>query len=264
MIETLGVRSYVSYIRYSSIIENKPSRGYLTCCRSSSGSLTAISTSVGGPRTRTNSPFVDCPCALVSTSFVGATCVPLGEFCLGPRRPNKNCNPSGGSAAALGAGVAGSVSKLARQLGQVLCCASHSSMHSLWNTCWHVGMVLITSPSSNCSMHTEQLGSSPAHLLAFQSASVYANCGMASIISRGQPVCCAALPPVWFQMTLSSRPRIRLSTCPCSIHLHTLRSRHINIAMMITSTTDMNDGGIMSSSVWSLSSVTCQLQLESR
>mmetsp|Transcript_3244 Transcript_3244/g.12115 ORF Transcript_3244/g.12115 Transcript_3244/m.12115 type:complete len:249 (+) Transcript_3244:2001-2747(+) len=248
MIETLGVRSYVSYIVISSIIENKPSRGYPTCRRSSSGSLTAISTSVGGPRTRTNSPFVDCTCAFVSTSLDGATCVPLGEF--GPRRPNKKFNPSGGSAG--GAGVAGIVSKLARQLGQVLCCASHSSMQSLWNTCWHVGMVLITSLSSNCSMHTEQLGSSPAHLLAFQSASVNSNCGMASIISRGQPVCCAALPPkppFWFQVTVSSRPRIRrLSTCPCSIHLHTLRSRHMNIAMMITSTTDMNDGGIMSSS----------------
>ena len=110
--------------------------------------MTAISTSVTW-RTRTKSPFVVAGAG--SASLAGATCAVEGEF--GPRRPNRKLSPSGGSPGG-GLGDPGAGNRLARQLGHVLCCESHSSMQSLWNTCWHVGIVLMISPSSNWSMQT--------------------------------------------------------------------------------------------------------------
>ena len=93
--------------------------------------MTAISTSVTW-RTRTKSPFVVSGAG--SASLAGATWAVDGEF--GPRRPNRKLSPSGGSPGG-GLGDPGAGNRLARQLGQVLCCESHlTASAASYSRCW--------------------------------------------------------------------------------------------------------------------------------
>mmetsp|Transcript_11530 Transcript_11530/g.48351 ORF Transcript_11530/g.48351 Transcript_11530/m.48351 type:complete len:249 (-) Transcript_11530:1846-2592(-) len=77
--------------------------------------------------------------------------------------------------------------RLARQLGQVVFCASHPSMQSLWNACWHSGRHSSVSPTSNASMHTEHDSSSTLHFPRSHASLPNATRGIASTTARGHP-----------------------------------------------------------------------------
>mmetsp|Transcript_2263 Transcript_2263/g.9412 ORF Transcript_2263/g.9412 Transcript_2263/m.9412 type:complete len:275 (+) Transcript_2263:73-897(+) len=143
--------------------------------------------------------------------------------------------------------------RLARQLGQVVFCASHPSMQSLWNACWHSGRHSSVSPTSNASMHTEHDSSSTLHFPRSHASLPNATRGIASTTARGHPRGAFRRRAPFVMATSpqsSSRPTNSTPPNPPPLRRmaranrrrHTESTMHTNMPMITTSTTVMNPG----------------------